>query len=497
MSKPLLTPRQLEVLEAVAGGLTNRDIARVLGISLSTAKAHVSAVLKALDVTNRTEAIGLLARLGLVDGRGGGGERAVSARPRSFPGFGDRPAIAVLPFEDLRGDAEPDIVVDGLVNDLINGLAAFRWFPVISRTSTFHYRSYPVAWQDVSRELGARYLVEGSARSSARRLRLQVQLIDAVDGYQVWASRFDRDIDDVLGVQDAIAESIVGALAPTLLQVEGFRALRAGGGSVGSWEHFQRGMVKLYRQAPEEVRESIGCFEAAIEMDGDFAPAHAGLSIAFVVDGLQTVGVTRYEGGTELEGALSRAVERFGRAASSGRRAVALDPMDPIGHLGLGMSLVFVGDVGPGLASVERAIELNPSLAFTCWGYGNALMWSERWRKAPEWYLRAIRLSPRDPYLHHFHGDLAAAYLRAGDDVAAAEHATRAVDLQPAADPFTHRPVLIASLAGQGRRDAARRALARLERETPHFNLEIDRLLLPEDLFERIARGLAEAGWQA
>lgn len=493
---PLLTPRQLEVLEALAKGLTNREIARVLGISTSTAKAHVSAVLKALDVTNRTEAVGLLAELRLLDDADE--ERSGDAtRVRSVPGFGDRPAIAVLPFEVLG--SEPGVIADGLVNDLINGLASFRWFPVISRTSSFYYRESPAALTEVSRELGARYLVEGSARTGGGRLRIQVQLVDATDQHQVWSARYDRVLDDVLTVQDEIAESIVGALEPTLLQVEGLRALRApqrGDRAIGSWEHFQTGMAKLYRQRPDDVRASITCFESAIEHEPSFAPAHAALSVACVVNGMQTVGLTRYEGGGAIREAIERAAARFSQSIRCGEHAVALDPMDPIAHLGLGVGRGITGDVGSGLASVERALELNPSSAFVCWGFGNVLMWSERWREAPNWYLRAIRLSPRDPYLHHFHGDLAAAYFRGGDDVAAAEHARRAVDLQQPGDPFTQRPILVASLARQGRVDEARTALDQLRNETPRYNLEMERLLLGDETTGELARGLRESGWR-
>ena len=160
---PQLTERQLEVLELIAKGLTNADIARVLGIAQATAKNHVSAVLQALDVTNRAEAVGLL------DGLAG---RDAPAE-RSVPGFGRRPAIAVLPFDDFGGDEHQRHFADGLVEDLITRLASWRWFPVIARNSSFLYRergeSVDVA--QVGRELGARYVLEGSSRRSADRVR--------------------------------------------------------------------------------------------------------------------------------------------------------------------------------------------------------------------------------------------------------------------------------------------------------------------------------------
>jgi TolB-like protein/DNA-binding CsgD family transcriptional regulator len=486
----LLTPRQLEVLELVAKGLTNRDIGRVLGIAPATAKLHVSAVLRALEVTNRTEAAGLLHEL--VPGAGEGSDRAGVA---PVPGFGGRPAIAVLPFDPFGGGADAQMLADGLVEDLITGLAAFRWFPVIARNSSFSYRGRAVDVVLLGRELGVRYVVEGSTRSDARSLRIHVQLIDASNGQHVWAQSYDRALSSLLTVQSEIAESIVGVLAPTLLQVEGLRALRKPAAALGTWEFFQRGMAGLHEQSPEAVRKAIGHFEAAAAAEETFAPAHAGRSVACFVDGLQSVGLTQRERGGDLPTALRHAQERFAQAVASGQRAVALDPMDAVGHLGLGLGLAARGEVAAGIATLERAVELNPSSAFTCWAFAGALMVTERWPEAQGWYERAIRLSPRDPYLHHFHGDLAVVHFRAGRDGEAVAQARRSVALQSADDPFSQRPILIAALARLGRLDEARAEMRLLEKTRPRFNLQLDHILLPDDVVSAISEGLRRAGW--
>jgi len=489
ISKPedLLTPRQLEVLELLTHGLTNSEIADSLGISTSTAKLHVSAIIKALDVTNRTEAVGAL--------RASEIPSIMSSSEGGFPGFGDRSAIAVLPLENLSRDGEPDVVADGLVEDLINGLAAFRWFPVITRSTSFSYRNRGLTVPEIAKELGVRYVVEGSVRTSGERLRIQVQLVEARRGRQICTLRYDHELNDMLAVQDQIATAIVGALAPQLLRVEGVRALRQKVQDTDAWTHFQRGMALLYSQMVEPVREAINSFEAALAEDDSFAAAHAGLSLARFVGGLQMMGLTRRKGG-DIPAAVALGAYSLQQAVLSGRRAVELDPMDPVGHLGLGIALATLGDTGKGVASCESAVNLNPSSAFCCWALGDALMLSGRWQEAANWIHRALRLSPRDPYIHHFHGDLGAVHLREGDLVLAIRSLRQAVLLQPPSDPFTHRPLLIASLALEGRVDESRQELFRLQQEDPFFNLELDRTLMSEDMLDQLAKGLAIAGWK-
>jgi TolB-like protein len=168
-----LTPRQLEVLELLCKGLTNAEIAGVLDIAAGTAKNHVAAVLEAMGVSNRTEAVGLLKE---------------QAEPTEFdtvghavPGFGQRPSLALLPLDNL-GPPVDDHIADGLVEDLTTALAALRWFPVIARNSSFSYKGRGVDVRQISRELGARCILEGSARRSGDRLRVHVQLIDGASG---------------------------------------------------------------------------------------------------------------------------------------------------------------------------------------------------------------------------------------------------------------------------------------------------------------------------
>ncbi|NNL66289.1 MAG: winged helix-turn-helix transcriptional regulator, partial [Myxococcales bacterium] len=262
-ARELLTPRQLEVLELLARGLTNREIAGVLGISPGTAKVHVSAVIEALDVSNRTEAAMVLHELRA----GADGEQKPDAEAPSrggVPGFGARPAIAILPFDDLSAESPDAFFADALVEDLTTAMAAFRWFPVIARNSAWSYRGRALEMTQVSQELGARYLVEGSVRRSKDRVRIHVQLIDGTSGEHLLAEKLDRPLDEALALQDEIVESIVGALAPTLLRVEGMRALRRPVASLDAWERFQRAMGLLARYGAAEGEQAIALLDGVI-----------------------------------------------------------------------------------------------------------------------------------------------------------------------------------------------------------------------------------------
>ncbi|HKJ25685.1 MAG TPA: LuxR C-terminal-related transcriptional regulator, partial [Myxococcota bacterium] len=385
----LLTPRQLEVLELMSKGLTNREIAGVLDISAATVKVHVSSIIKALDVTNRTEAAMALQALGA---------RREDAKS-GVPGFGGRPAIAVLPFDALSGDDEQDFFADGLVEDLTTRLAAWRWFPVIARNSAFAAGRRPFVVTDVARELGARYVIEGSTRRSGDRVRIHVQLIDGETGAHVFAKKVDRTVDDVFAAQDEIVESIVGTLEPTLLQVEGLRALRRPAHALDTWERVQRGLIRLQEQLPEPLEQAIADFDAAIAAEPDFAPAHAGRAMTQFSRGLLHLGVTHWQASSErdLAVAAERAGACFAEALASGRRATECDPLDPAAWLALGAGLASTGQPDATRGALERSVDLGPSSAIACWSLGNLWLASDRWREAHGLYERAIRLSPRDP----------------------------------------------------------------------------------------------------
>jgi adenylate cyclase len=487
----LLTPRQLEVLELMAKGLTNREIAGVLGISAATAKVHVSAIIKALDVTNRTEAAMALQALGERQT-----DASVGGIPAAFPGFGGRPAIVILPFDNLSGDEEQDFFADGLVEDLTTRLSAWRWFPVIARNTAFAMRGRAMAVSDIARELGTRYVIEGSTRRSGDRVRIHVQLIDGENGAHVFAKKVDRTVADVFEAQDEIVESIVGALEPTLLQVEGLRALRRPAHVLDTWERFQRGLIRLQDQMPESLDEAIAHFDAAIDAEPDFAPAHAGRAMAQFSRGLVHIGATQWEE-TPAEAigeALGRAGVCFAEALASGRRATECDPLDSSAWLGLGAGLAATAQVEAARGALERAVELSPSSAIACWGLANLRLATARWPEARALYERAIKLSPRDPQLHNFEGGLAVVHFNAEEYEAALHWARRSFDHEPSAG-LSYRPIIAASLAYLGRDEEAQRECEAFRRVAPHWNLSLARALSPEGLVDRMLAGVKLAGW--
>lgn len=451
----LLTPRQLEVLELLAKGLTNREIADVLGITRGTAKIHVSAVIDALEVTNRTEAAMALRDMRL-------GSHATSPEGEAIPGFGSRPAIAVLPFTSLGDDASHEVFADGLTEDLITTLAGWRWFPVIARNSSFAYKGQAVDVTQVARNLGARYVIEGSSRREADQVRIHLQLLDGLNGRHLLAERFDRQLGDVFAVQDEISEAIFGILEPTLVQLESLRAVRRSGRSQSAWDSFQRGMHYLQKQTPDELPEARAWFERAIQSDPQFAPAHANLAICLFGEGMFAMvsNAPEEESSDEPGADLEHAGDCYRASLEAATRAVELDPMDSSGHAALGGARAVLGDRAAGTASLERALELNPSSASASFALGIVSFVSGDGERAAALLERALRLSPRDPMLHHFLGALSASYLLLQRDEEALATSKRGARIEPPGS-VSYRPVTVLALSRLGRDAEARETLGR------------------------------------
>ena len=186
----------------------------------------------------------------------------------------DKPSIAVLPFLNLSGDPEQDYFADGVVEDIITALSRIRWLFVIARNSSFTYKGRAVDVKQVGRELGVRYVLEGSVRKAANRVRITGQLIDATTGAHLWAERFEGTLDDIFELQDQVAESVVGAIAPQLERAEIERAKRKPTESLDAYDYYLRGMANFHRGTREAIDEALALFHKAIELDPDFASAY-------------------------------------------------------------------------------------------------------------------------------------------------------------------------------------------------------------------------------
>jgi adenylate cyclase len=195
-------------------------------------------------------------------------ERAPTAAPvETTLALPDKPSIAVLPFQNMSGDPEQEYFADGMVEEIIAALSRIRWLFVIARNSSFTYKGQAVDVKQVGRELGVRYVLEGSVRKGSNRVRITAQLIDAISGTHVWADRYDRDLSDIFAVQDEITASVAGVIEPALAEAEQQRVLRKPPESLDAWEAYQRGLWHFNKYAPEENQIALGFFRQAIGLD--------------------------------------------------------------------------------------------------------------------------------------------------------------------------------------------------------------------------------------
>ncbi|MBI2962605.1 MAG: adenylate/guanylate cyclase domain-containing protein [Deltaproteobacteria bacterium] len=415
------------------------------------------------------------------EGGAASGEAGEGAAALSVAGFAGRPAIAVLPFASLGGDpAQPDHFAEGLAEDLTMRLSRWRLFPVISRGSTLAYRGRPVDPRQVSRELGVRYVIEGSVRRAGKRIRVGCELVDAPSGRQLWAERYDRELEDIFAVQDEIVDAVAAAIEP---------ALRTGGGaaplghepraSLDAWESFQRGWAQLHRATGKaDADRAIALFRRARELDPSFSTAFAAEAAGHCVSILY-----------QWTDSPAEAAEEARRAA---QRGIELDEADPWAQLALGVVSAFAGDLARAVPAFERAIELNPSLTMAYQGLGVALS-AERPDEAIRILEKGIRLSPRDPFLYLFHHQIAVAHMMAGryeEAIAAEEQSVRL----RADQPHLYR-VLGACYGYLGRADRARAALDEMLRLSPRFSIDALRLSNSPALVERYLEGWRRAGW--
>ena len=196
----------------------------------------------------------------------------------SLPG---RPSIAVLPFDNMSDGPDQEHFADGMSEDLITGLSRIRWLFVIARNSTFVYKGRAVDVKQVARELGVRYVLEGSVRRSSKRLRISAQLIDAITGGHLWAERYDREIGDIFAVQDDITHSVAGQIEPHLLAAEGVRAMARSADDLGAWELVARAQTHFWRMTRADFEAAIGPLKRAVAAYPDYAPARGMLGFAW------------------------------------------------------------------------------------------------------------------------------------------------------------------------------------------------------------------------
>ncbi len=401
------------------------------------------------------------------------------ATATTVPGFGGRPAIAILPFENRGTDAAQEFLADGIVEDLIARLSAFRLFPVISRSSTFTYKGKRVDARQVSRELRARYVVEGSVQRAGGRIRVTVQLVDGVAGHQIYAERFERELGDVFALQDDVVLAIVGSIEPAIARAERQRVRLKPTLHLDAWECFQRGSWLLFGlHSRHDLEESLRLFRRVRELDPTFSPAAA-------LQAIVHTGLLMYQWTDDPDASVAEAI-------AAAEASVAGGEDDAWAHTALGYASSWAGDARRAVAAFERAIELNPSLTLAYQGLAVSLT-SEQPDEAVRVMEKAIRLSPRDPQMHLFRHQLGVASLMAGRYEDAVRHEEESLSLRPD-QPNVYR-ILAAALGHLGRAAEAREALAKMRRVAPHFSFETFRRWNSQALVERCLDGWRRAGW--
>ena len=468
-----------DLLEAVWGG-------RV--VSESTITSHINAARTAIgDTGHEQKFIRTVARKGfrfvgdVAESSSDAGAAVAAAQTRSLP-LPDKPSIAVLAFVNLSGDAEQDYFADGIVEDIITALSHVRWLFVIARNSSFAYKGRSVGVSAIGRELGVRYVLEGSVRKAANRVRITGQLIDTERGGHLWAERYEGPLDDIFALQDRITENVVGALVQELERAEIERAKRKPTENLDAYDHFLRGMARFHLPTQPNVDQALVHFHKAIALDADYASAY-GMAAWCLFWRRMNRWTTNYDEEAAEGVRLARAAVDLGRndavALTRGGHALAL----------------FTRDFNTGIDFLDKALVLNPNLA-AAWFLGGYL---RTWRGEPEEAIRrfehAMRLSPLDTEMFRMQTGMAFAHLIARRFDTACLWAERAHRDVPGF--LLAATVIAASCALAGRMTEAQRAMSAVRGLDPTLHLgTLDEWLhfhRPEDA-ALFADGLRKAG---
>jgi TolB-like protein/Flp pilus assembly protein TadD len=377
----------------------------------------------------------------------------------------DKPSIAVLPFQNMSGDPEQEYFADGMADEIITALSRFPSLFVIARNSSFTYKGRAVDVKQVARELGVRYVLEGSVRKAGNRVRFTGQLIDATTGGNIWADRFDGALEDVFDLQDQVTARVVGAIEPRLQRAEIERAGRKPTESLDAYDYFLRGMASFHLHNRDSLLEAVRLFARATELDRNYASPY---------------GMASWSGA--LRNSHGWMVDRESEIADAVRlahRAVALGKDDPTALWSGGLSLAYLAkEVEAGAAYIDRALVLNPNSSASWNASGWVHMYLGEYASAIEHFERAMRLSPLDPLTYFASTGMAFAHAFAGRYDEAISWATKALHEQP--NWATALRVAAMANALSDRMVEARAAMACLREVDPALRLgNVDRVAPP------------------
>jgi adenylate cyclase len=377
-------------------------------------------------------------------------------QPRSGLALPDKPSIAVLPFANMSGDPEQEYFADGMVEEIITALSRIRWLFVIARNSSFTYKGQAVDVKQVGRELGVRYVLEGSVRKAGGRVRITAQLIDATSGTHLWADRFDGLLEEVFELQDKVAISVAGVIEPTLRQAEIERARRKRPDSLDAYDLYLRALPFAYTSMPEDAEKALGFLEQAIKLDPDFAVAHA--IIAWCQE-------QRY-----LRGGLHEQARTI--ALRHARLAITMGGDDPTALAIAGLVIGFLepSEYDVAVSAFDRSLALSNSSALALGFSAATRAWHGESTIAIEQAEQALRLSPLfDPLSKERHMAIAIAHFVARRFEESAAAASRAIQANPRfSPPYWMRAAALASL---GRIDEAKAVARQVLEVQPRFTI--------------------------
>jgi len=372
----------------------------------------------------------------------------------------DNPSIAVLPFVNMSGDPEQEYFSDGITEDLITDLSKVSGLFVIARNSAFTYKGRAVMIQEVSRELGVRFILEGSVRKAGNRVRISAQLVDSITGGHIWAERYDRELTDIFDLQDEVTREIVSALAVNLTKGEEDRLARQGTDNLKAYDYALRGLESYYRFTKDANVEAQEMFEKSIELDPRYASAYSWLGLVLLHSWTH---------------GWSQAPQSLDRAFELAQRAIELDDSLPEAYRILGDVYLYRKQHKKAMAELDKAIALNPNYADAFAGLAEVLNWAGKPEKSIELVKKGMRLNPH----HHvwYFYVLGVSYIFTGLYEEAIEVLKRGTIRNP---DFLGSHLALAPLyAEMGRKEEAQLEVEEILRVSPHFSIEMLREMIP------------------
>ncbi|MEA2760655.1 MAG: adenylate cyclase [Methylobacteriaceae bacterium] len=388
----------------------------------------------------------------------------------------EKPSIAVLPFQNLSSDQEQEYFADGIVEDIISGLSRIRWLFVIARNSSFVYKGSAVDVKQVGRELGVRYLLEGSVRRAGDRIRISAQVIEAQSGVHLWAERYDRLYDDIFALQDEITMSVTGAIEPSLRKVEIERVKRKRPESLDAYDFVLRALPYTYSHRVEDGDIAAPLLQKALELEPNYAAAHASLAWCYHF---------RFRPRSDEKDRIAAIHHARAAIAAGGDDATAL------GIAGFVVSLD-ERDLVTGLSLFDRALAISNSNLFALCCSALILSFAGQFELAIERAQRALRLSPFDSLNYLSNNALVVSYLCTGRSAEAHDAARASVQLNPRFS-VCHL-FLVAALMALGRREDAKAEVRRVLELEPTFTSKGFRRIIE---FNPAVVALLTSAWEA